>query len=339
MVSPTAPSGSPYAIHLATPGDVVGLVFESGSHHLGTAPRGSARYDYSEARGFEVFPVGRSLVPGDVYLASMADWIVEALAPGSLLGEAAKIALRAASLFADASPIAPLTFPAIAYSVPNYREFPMPTQAHLSCVWSGVFGTPEDPQEVWSFGLKCSMPAADQTGPALDAIAVALHTAYQATLNVMMTNKVSLTAVTIARVGADGHWERFPDGAWKVGRDLTHLTGNSQQPTIYPLQTALVISLVTSRPGSTGRGRMFLPLQGHTLDAKFLLNDTSWAGFTAEAVDFVRRVGAAAGPVQVVSSKGYSSPVTGIRVGGVPDTQRSRRNRLIEGYRSEPLAP
>jgi hypothetical protein len=42
--------------------------------------------------------------------------------------------------------------------------------------------------------------------------------------------------------------------------------------------------------------------------------------------------------VSVVSSKGYTTDVTAVRLGRVPDTMRSRRGDLVEAYAVQTLA-
>lgn len=337
--------GTPGGVHLTTPGDVLGLAFRPSTHHLGTPPGDQVTYRWSLDTGLSLEQTKDGLRAGDVYIASAADFVAEAVLPVNGLSDAAKLGVRAASILLDIGPIAPLTFPALSWTVPRIRRSSMPSPAHLSCTWNGTFDSPQGIEEIWSFGLNCVMPAADQTGPALTAVADQLHLAYTQTLGTRQAGAVVLREARVARVDPAGKWERYADGAYKVGRWLGNLPATGPGVVRFPLQAALCISLGTARPGATGRGRFFVPWQGVALSERFTLSTDSQNSWATGAKDFLHAVTAAAGSVVVMSRAnplkgrpdGYTSTVTNVRVGAVVDTMRSRRNAQIESYMQQAI--
>lgn len=112
-----------------------------------------------------------------------------------------------------------------------------------------------------------------------------------------------------------------------------------------PLQTSLVASLFTGRPGRSYRGRMYWPALGLGLGATDgRVSNATCQAVATETAQFLRNVGAQAGfesepGFLVVCSQtlNVNTPVTEIRVGDVPDVQRRRRDALTEGIFSAPM--
>lgn len=218
----------------------------------------------------------------------------------------------------------------------------MPKPAHTRVTFSGIVGEGAAILEEWSFNL--NFPAgmlseADLPGTA-ENLADLLASKYNQTVQDIMPLDVSLTKVRVAAVDALGHVETRDDGSYLQGDWTGDLPGAmAKQPV--PLQTALCVSLSTARPGPTGKGRFFLPWPALSLDADDKRIPIVQAQSALDqAVQLVRGAGDILGedPV-VVSSKGYVSTVTGLKVGRVPDTMRSRREDLVESYLLAPLRP
>lgn len=170
----------------------------------------------------------------------------------------------------------------------------------------------------------------DQT--ALNQLAGDCRNVFVSAFEPILSPDCELTKVEVARIGADGKIARRADGSFLQGIEETdHLfTG----PTNYyaPPQTACVVSLRSARAGATGRGRMFLPYPAVCYvgtDRRWSAADTTLIADAAKA--FIDAMQLALGNVLVVSNKGYTSPVTSVRVGNVPDTMRSRRASMAEG--------
>lgn len=211
----------------------------------------------------------------------------------------------------------------------------MPKPAHTRVTFEGVFGTVAAPIEHWSFNVNFPADAlpADGTDLVADAVATDAAGAFNTTIRGYFPSDVICTRVKVAHVNADGHVATRPDGSYVQGIWEGSLAGaGARQP--MPLQTALCISLLTGRPGPTGKGRYFVPWPAIGLDD--LTKQISALDAETRAgreVDFLNALAAVMTfPPQVVSSKGYMSEIIGVRIGRVPDTMRSRREDLPEGY-------
>lgn len=104
-----------------------------------------------------------------------------------------------------------------------------------------------------------------------------------------------------------------------------------------PLQTSLVISLLTGRPGRSYRGRLYLPYWGApTLQDTGRVAASSRQSIVDAMQVWLTAVGAAApiggGLELVVVSQtiGIAARVNQLSIGDVPDTQRRRRDSLVE---------
>jgi hypothetical protein len=212
---------------------------------------------------------------------------------------------------------------------------------HTRVTFEGITGQIATPVEHWAIGVNFPADALPIDGNQIvdDLVAANAAGAWYNNLRLKMPSDVWCLKVKVARIGADGHMRRRADGSYVQGlTDVTQPGTQAQQG--IPLQTALVASLKTLRPGPTGKGRIFLPFPAKPIDvnAKTIsFGDAQDIANTTKAF-----LNALAGVMtfapQVVSSKGYMTPVTGVRVGRVPDTMRSRRSDVIEGYAEVPLA-
>lgn len=215
----------------------------------------------------------------------------------------------------------------------------MPVQAHTRITFSGVYGSTTQPTEVWSFNVNTSA-AFDRTVPAHQTVADACLTAYHTHMRPLYDTDVTLTRVRAAAIGIDGRVLKTPAGGF-LQADKTGVSSGAQGAVAAnrkPLQTALVVSLVSARAGASGKGRYFLPWpQPTVLDTEWRISTTAQTAILDASRLFLQAVAAAAGPVLVISYKDFASPVTGVRVGRVPDTMRSRRSHLIEGYAAATL--
>lgn len=109
----------------------------------------------------------------------------------------------------------------------------------------------------------------------------------------------------------------------------------------HPPQTCIVASLRTAAPGPRYRGRMYLPLLSGTVSTSTGLYPSADASSIATAVkNELAAVAAlsswgAAGWTPIVASQvagGSYHAITAVKVGNVFDTQRRRRNKIIESY-------
>jgi hypothetical protein len=102
-----------------------------------------------------------------------------------------------------------------------------------------------------------------------------------------------------------------------------------------PPQTAVVASLLTNSPGSSNRGRMYWPATGVPFSSTMKVPNTAGiADHTADLIEMFRTQAPIPGMRPCIFSPTYDkvTPVTRIRVGDVADTQRRRRDNLVETY-------
>lgn len=217
----------------------------------------------------------------------------------------------------------------------------MAKPAHSRIVFDGVIGTVAAPLERWAFGINFPHDAlsAGSNQVTDDALASDAMGAWSARMTQASCTDVVLSQVKVSRIDAAGLVEHRADGSYVQGVWTGSVAGQNA-PRAVPLQTALCVSLETSRSGPTGKGRFFLPWPSYDLqaDKRLAVGDVEdllefcvvpFLNDLATLMTFAP---------QVVSSKGYMSAVTGVRIGRAPDTLRSRREDSPEGYISAPLA-
>ncbi len=209
--------------------------------------------------------------------------------------------------------------------------------AHNRFTFSGIFGTVIAPVEIWSCSIK-TRPESFGTLANRQARVDAARTVWMNTLQGVLPPTAITTRVRLSEHLTGGLVAQDGEGTYKQADSVGDGPGGGSGGPTMPLQTALVVSLVTGRAGPTGKGRFFLPWPSKGLDPTFVLSETDRDLLQSVAASFVRGIGSLASPatagddVVVASSKGYLSPVTGVRVGRVPDTMRSRRNQLLEAF-------
>ena len=149
----------------------------------------------------------------------------------------------------------------------------------------------------------------------------------------------TITNVTARRVNTAGvtveQAEASPNAA----------TSGSGGP-VLPPQCSVVVTLLTDRPGRTGKGRIFLPALGSaasTIGRIGVTQRTSILNGVAALITGINSdlAGGATGDtarIAVQSQAGLvASDVVAVRVGDVFDTQRRRRADLVENYAVAPV--
>lgn len=116
----------------------------------------------------------------------------------------------------------------------------------------------------------------------------------------------------------------------------------------HPFQTALVSSLRTQHAGASGRGRLYWPATSANINAADLrLNSASQAELVAEIASYLEgikdaiatAIGADAWLAVWSRKNNTCYSVNRIEVGNVLDTQRRRRDTLVESYLSAAVVP
>lgn len=114
----------------------------------------------------------------------------------------------------------------------------------------------------------------------------------------------------------------------------------------HPPQVAMVFSGRTGLAGGSRRGRNYWPALGQSLNAvtaRVSLTDrlalvAAWIDFVAAMADAADQ-GVLTGPVVYSPTLDLVTPVTSYQVGDVLDTQRRRRDALVEVYTSGAYPP
>lgn len=114
-------------------------------------------------------------------------------------------------------------------------------------------------------------------------------------------------------------------------------------PLTHSLQSAAVVSLRTLTPGGHGRGRMFWPNLTYVPTQAGRIDNTLCIALASDMRTFLNEVLDSVDPgfdlflaVRSVTDH-MNRVVTSLRVGDVPDTQRRRRDALVEVYSSVPF--
>lgn len=203
--------------------------------------------------------------------------------------------------------------------------------AHFRLTYSGTLG---NGTEEFAISLNLA-PGRPGTAAELTSEATAARQAWLDNMRVLFSNRNTLTETRLACITADGSYLTREDGSYQVGIDATPApsVGAGVPGGLLPLQSALCVTLLTPRSGPTGKGRIFLPWPDTiAIQDDFRISQPAATSVATIMAEMIRDVNSliADTVVSVVSSKGYTSPVTGVRVGRVPDTMRSRRGDLLE---------
>ena len=144
-----------------------------------------------------------------------------------------------------------------------------------------------------------------------------------------------LLEVKFAAIGVDGKYLEDSYISPIAGTN----GGATTSPYVLP-QTAMAVSLNSSRRGASGKGRFYVPMfSGTVVAASLLCVATDAQGLAVAAATLVSALNDQPGidpfpqlRVVIASTKGVVSPVESIRVGRVIDTMRSRRRQMPESY-------
>lgn len=200
--------------------------------------------------------------------------------------------------------------------------------------------------EIWSNNIRLGPPLGGTFGSlvniqgALEDCAADIRT-YMAAAGSGYNNITKCEWVKLNEIGPDGRYASATEANTLYTADWEGEfggTGTQQLPT----SVAAAITWTTSNQrGRASRGRIFIPQPSGTISfGRF--SPAVTASMAAAAAQFIRDLANWPGldwpnsPVPVVASNlgspGPMVPITGVRVGDVPDTMRSRRNAMDEVY-------
>lgn len=210
----------------------------------------------------------------------------------------------------------------------------------MSYVKCSILGTTVG-GEVWSVNL-----AYDPTGEfpggvdqaKLDAAAVAI-------MNISLPADLKiLLSTSLAQIGCRLE-VREDSNDTLIGLSQSTFTAN-QPGTGTPkmsAQAAVVVSLATNTPGARGRGRIYWPAVGATVDSNLRLSIPTTGAVAAAMKTYTTAIQGALATafptigfdLAVRSKAAHATPhVVRLRVGNVIDNQRRRRDAFVELYSS-----
>lgn len=197
--------------------------------------------------------------------------------------------------------------------------------------------------EIWSTGITYAGPGGEVIESAegcqdwAEAVAALFPSIIANDLGNYLSTSAEVTGVTVYHYPASGPADALGTAPTPDSPGLTAIT--------CPFQTSVVMSMRTASAGASFRGRNYWP----ALAADIL---STGRIATGDATDLATRwtellVAIAEAstltptPVPMIYSatRNLITPVTFVSVGDVPDTQRRRRNALVESYSSAPYPP
>lgn len=225
--------------------------------------------------------------------------------------------------------------------------------AYAFDVWRvSIIGTAYSGIEDWTTGFYVGHESADSGVPVqadADFIKARWQTFFTMSTNGVFPNNLRTEAIKITHINkATG--KAYADNT-VYSYYATPIEGNGSGAINMPAQCSTVLTLTSSLPRGLGaKGRMFLPQVGGQVgssDGK--MNPTIQTNVKNGMQTFFNGVNSDLGirGDVILATKGRTSPaaagfnkqVTGIRVGDVIDTQRRRRNNLVEVYSSATITP
>lgn len=216
----------------------------------------------------------------------------------------------------------------------------MPYVPHLAITAAG--GMPGG--ERWSctltYGNGVVGVATQDEAQAVAQAAVAPWSAFMVANASKIVNGVTLQRVTARVITAAGTTAALGEAA-----PAATVAGNNSL--LLPNQCAVVLSLRTATPGPRGRGRIFLPALAAAPNGAGRLDPATRDGILAQSATLVAGLREAVETntasdlwslvVASGAGQGLLSRVNSLRVGDVIDTQRRRRDALVESYSSVPV--
>jgi hypothetical protein len=218
-----------------------------------------------------------------------------------------------------------------------------------------ISGTAFDAAEIWSTGFYLGSAGAgvsNPTQPLADAIRTAWTAFFTDTAMSFGTNWKT-TQVKVAQVGADGKTNLSNVIYAPYGTPISGTYGSN----VMPPQVSLVATLeVAGARGLAAKGRMYLPGIAHAIGTNGQIGNTQVLNMANKFKAFLdavnvaasgdagvilasqgRRVKNAQGDYEPVPGTAVNARVNRVRIGSVYDTQRRRRNALVEQYQSATL--
>lgn len=184
------------------------------------------------------------------------------------------------------------------------------------------------PGEVWSFGLYTD---SNLSLAAMHSQWTTGITNFWATAEELFCTDVETTRATTVELDP-------ATGGQLTGAESTRADAGTSTSTCLPFQCAPVVTLRTSVLSRAGRGRFYAPSLAVDQVAAGRMTTAARDTLADAAEAMVQGLTSAGGTLVIYHrSTGTTTPVTSLDVGDVIDTQRRRRNKLVEARTSRPL--
>ena len=184
------------------------------------------------------------------------------------------------------------------------------------------------PGEVWSFGMYTD------SNLSLTAMHSQWNTGitnFWATATALFCEDVETTRATTVEIDP-------ATGGQLTGAESTRSDAGTSTATCLPFQCAPVVTFRTSTLSRAGRGRFYAPSLAVDQVAAGRMTTAARDTLADAAEELVQGLTSAGGNVVIYHrGSGTTTTVTSLDVGDVIDTQRRRRNKLIEARTSRPL--
>jgi len=213
---------------------------------------------------------------------------------------------------------------------------------YIKTIFKGSIGTVETWSTSVTWGIFGLAPDAENQAEA-DGLAAAIRAAtgvtnLPATLRTLMSTQLQITTLRVERRAEDETTLNVSEGLFSAAIAGTGTATKTPQD-------SLVLSLRSSTPGARGRGRMYWPAVGASLNSTFQVSTPTPAGVAADAKTWLNAIGTAMNGYWTSASITRSAvlsvrsttdhlcrDINTIQVGSVLDTQRRRRDALPEAY-------
>ena len=184
------------------------------------------------------------------------------------------------------------------------------------------------PGEVWSFGVYTD---SNLSLSAMQSQWMTGITNFWGTATALFCTDVETTRATTVEIDP-------ATGKQLTGAEDTRADAGTSEATCLPFQCAPVVTLRTATLSRAGRGRFYAPsLAVDQVSAGRMLT-TARDTLADAAEDLVQGLTSAGGNLVIYHrGSGTTSLVTSLDVGDVIDTQRRRRNKLIESRTSRAI--
>ena len=203
-----------------------------------------------------------------------------------------------------------------------------------------IGGTMKNSPEIWGTQVRAYGYANSQAenqafcdGALLSDVTTLLENSEMA-----FTNEVELGYVKANAIQADGTYRDAITAVHFVTDGSIHGTA---APT-WPYQVSVVVSLRAAGRGPGTHGRMYLPSQSVSGVTGGQMSEIATANIATVMADFLVALNTDSDGAYIpalFSAKGQIGSISSVEVGSVPDTQRRRRNALVETYAKATITP